>query len=92
MLGQQDAAEHLLLRHHVANESAAVTARADRTGALLVDGAGIVGELGVAEVKAPWLENAVPMRPVRVGSTQSNMSTPMPTARTSVVGLPTPMR
>ena len=40
----------------------------------------------------PALENAVPMRAVRVGSTQSNMSTPSRTARTSVVGLPTPMR
>ena len=40
----------------------------------------------------PVEENAVPMRPVRVGSTQSNMSTPQATARTSVVGLPTPMR
>ena len=36
--------------------------------------------------------HAVPMRPVRVGSTQSNMSMPTPTPRTSVVGLPTPMR
>ena len=40
----------------------------------------------------PVLENAVPMRAVRVGSTQSNMSTPSRTARTSVVGLPTPIR
>ena len=40
----------------------------------------------------PKWENAVPERAVRVGSTQSNMSTPQPTARTSVVGLPTPMR
>ena len=40
----------------------------------------------------PALENAVPMRAVRVGSTQSNMSTPSRTARTSVVGLPTPIR
>ncbi len=40
----------------------------------------------------PVLLNAVPMRAVRVGSTQSNMSTPWPMARTMVVGLPTPMR
>ena len=42
--------------------------------------------------RRPSLEKAVPMRAVRVGSTQSNMSTPEATARTSVVGLPTPMR
>ena len=40
----------------------------------------------------PVLENAVPIRAVRVGSTQSNMSMPHATPRTSVVGLPTPMR
>jgi hypothetical protein len=40
----------------------------------------------------PAEENAVPIRAVRVGSTQSNMSTPRPMACSIVVGLPTPIR
>ena len=51
MLRQQDAAEHLLLGDHVPDERAAVAPRAHRAGALLVDGARVVREAGVAEVQ-----------------------------------------
>ena len=49
---QQNAAEHLLLRDHVANERAAVAARAHRAGAGGIDGAVIVRKTRIAEVEA----------------------------------------
>ena len=49
---QQNAAEHLLLRDHVANECAAVAARAHRAGAGGIDGAVVVHKTRVAEVEA----------------------------------------
>ena len=49
---QQNAAEHLLLRDHVANERAAVATRAHRAGAGGIDGAVVVRKARVAEVEA----------------------------------------
>ena len=49
---KQNAAEHLLLRDHVANECAAVAARAHRAGAGGIDGAVVVRKARVAEVEA----------------------------------------
>src|ERR1043165_6082029 len=37
----------------------------------------------------PWSVNSVPLEPRRVGSTQSNMSTPSPTAGSRSSGRPT---
>ena len=51
---QQNTAEHLLLRDHVADERAAVAARAHRAGAGGVDGAVVVRKARVAEVKATF--------------------------------------
>ena len=51
---QQNTAEHLLLRDHVANERAAVAACAHRAGAGGVDGAVVVRKARVAEVKATF--------------------------------------
>ena len=49
---KQDAAEHLLLRDHVADECTAVAARAHRAGAGGIDGAVVVRKAGVTEVEA----------------------------------------
>ena len=49
---QQDAAEHLLLRDHVADERTTVAARAHRAGAGGIDGAVVVSKARVTEVEA----------------------------------------
>lgn len=66
-------------------------------------GAGVAGAVGVQGVKSsscflflmttfPTVVRAVPLRAMRVGRTQSNMSTPLSTPSIRQSGVPTPMR
>ena len=51
MHGEQDAAEHLLLRHHVPDERARIAARAHGARALRVHRTGVLGEPRILEVQ-----------------------------------------
>ena len=58
----------------------------------LAIGEGQPTTFAMVEASVPALVNAWPVRPERVGRTQSNMSTPRLTAPTMSSGLPTPIR
>jgi hypothetical protein len=58
----------------------------------LVKRSRVVLVLGVAMRTSPWRVNRWPLRALRVGSTQSNMSIPSSTAATRSSGVPTPIR
>ena len=55
-------------------------------------GSGSSAWRALRRLSGPFAVNAWPLRPDRVGSTQSNMSTPRRTASTRSSGLPTPIR
>ena len=92
MQTEEPQAEQLLLVDEVADVGARETlARGAR--AVLVQRARVAGEAGVPEVQ-PALprQRALPVRAVRVGSTQSNMSTPRAITSSMPSGSPMPMK
>src|SRR3546814_492637 len=91
MLRHQHRAEHLARADEVM-QIGARPGRADGAGTVGIERRLILGEFGVRILIVPSRVNACPLRPDRVGNTQSNMSTPRATAPTRSSGLPTPIR
>ena len=89
--GRQAVIEQLLGVVEMREIGAAVR-RAALARAARLDGARIVAVLGVGDVEPPARMNSWPLRALRVGITQSNMSMParIPARRSS--GVPTPIR
>ena len=91
MLGEQDDPEYLLL-HDEVPDGPPGEPRARRAGAAWVQWLRGEGMLGVAQVERPVRVKAVPILAVRVGRTQSKMSTPRAMTSTSPSGSPMPMK
>ena len=88
---EQAQAEQLVLVHEVTDVGAG-EARAGGAVAAVLERRLVAREAGVADVEPALAVSAVPLRAVRVGSTQSNMS--MPASITSRIpsGSPMPMK
>ena len=91
MQAQKPEAQQLLLVDQVANVGPG-EARAGGARAALLERPRIAGEPGVPQVQRPVAVSAEPVRAVRVGRTQSNMSIPAPITRRIPSASPIPMK
>ena len=91
MQAQEPEAEDLLLVDEMADVGAAEP-RARRAAAALVERTRIARELALRRLSRPSHVSALPVRAVRVGRTQSNMSTPRAITSITPSGSPMPMK